>query len=77
MESLPVLAPQKAANRHSGITFPTLITAAGEKASKRFLEFFTANIRNRNIRKAQAQAVARFANWCDIGEDSLSRNLSQ
>ena len=31
-------------------TVPALIGAAGEKASRRFLEFFTAEIRNRNTR---------------------------
>ena len=37
---------------------PALIAAAGERAQVRFLEFFTANIRNRNTRRAYAQAVA-------------------
>ena len=34
-------------------------------ASKRFWEFFTANIRNRNTRKAYFVAVARFSDWCE------------
>jgi len=29
---------------------PTIISAAGERASFRFIEFFTANIRNPNTR---------------------------
>ena len=29
---------------------PPVIAAAGEKAGRRFVEFFTANIRNKNIR---------------------------
>ncbi|WP_246295161.1 tyrosine-type recombinase/integrase [Piscinibacter koreensis] len=33
-------------------------------AAKRTLEFFTANIRNPNTRKAYARAVAEFAAWC-------------
>jgi site-specific recombinase XerD len=36
-----------------------------EKAAKRFLEFFTAQIRNSNTRRAYSQAVGRFATWCD------------
>jgi site-specific recombinase XerD len=34
-------------------------------AAKRTLEFFTANIRNPNTRKAYARAVAEFAAWCE------------
>jgi integrase/recombinase XerD len=31
---------------------------------KRFWEFFTANIRNRNTRRAYFAAVSRFSGWC-------------
>jgi hypothetical protein len=34
-------------------TSPALITAAGESAQQRFIEFFTVNIRNRNTRRAR------------------------
>jgi len=44
---------------------PAPIVRAGEKAAWRFLEFFTANIRNKNTRLAYAQAVSRFFAWCD------------
>ncbi len=44
---------------------PALIGAAGEKASRRFLEFFTAEIRNRNTRLAYARAVSPFLDWCE------------
>jgi hypothetical protein len=37
---------------------PALIAATGESAKLRFVEFFTANIRNHNTRRAYAQAVA-------------------
>jgi len=37
-------------------------------ASKRFWEFFTANIRNRNTRKAYFVAVAQFSDWCEARE---------
>jgi integrase len=36
---------------------PALVAAAGDRAQERFIEFFTANIRNRNTRRAYAQAV--------------------
>ena len=44
---------------------PAVIAAAGEKASRRFLEFFTAEIRNRNTRLAYARAVSPFLDWCE------------
>jgi integrase len=44
---------------------PGLAAAAGEGAKLRFLEFFTANIRNRNTRRAYAQAVSEFLAWCE------------
>ncbi len=39
--------------------------AQGERASRRFIEFFTASIRNRNTRMAYARAVKQFFDWCD------------
>jgi len=50
---------------------PTLITAAGEHATRKFLEFFTANIRNANTRAAYARATAQFCAWCDEHRISL------
>jgi len=44
---------------------PKLVMQAGERATWRFIEFFTANIRNRNTRLAYAQAVTQFFRWCD------------
>src|SRR6476646_2403573 len=44
---------------------PAAITGAGERASWRFIEFFTANIRNKNTRAAYAQAVNQFFKWCE------------
>ena len=44
---------------------PALITAAGDRAGMRFLEFFAANIRNPHTRRAYARAAADFLAWCD------------
>src|SRR5580704_5231118 len=44
---------------------PAIIGRAGEAASWRFIEFFTATIRNRNTRAAYAQAVSQFFVWCE------------
>lgn len=43
---------------------PAVIQRAGDRAAWRFIEFFTANIRNRNTRFAYARAVAQFFDWC-------------
>jgi integrase/recombinase XerD len=43
---------------------PAIIAGAGERASLRFLEFFTVNIRNPNTRRAYFKAVETFAAWC-------------
>ena len=51
------LAPLAAA--HS----PALIAASGPRASYRFLEFFTANIRNPHTRRAYARAAVEFFDW--------------
>ena len=42
-----------------------MIRAQGERTSRRFIEFFTASIRNRNTRIAYARAVKQFSDWCD------------
>ena len=44
---------------------PAIIADAGEGAARRFVEFFTANIRNPNTRRAYARAVAQFLRWCE------------
>jgi integrase/recombinase XerD len=45
---------------------PALISSAGHSAHRRFLEFFTAHIRNRNTRLAYARAVGDFFAWCEL-----------
>jgi site-specific recombinase XerD len=50
----------------SADALPGLIAAAGDQAGVRFVEFFTANIRNRHTRRAYAQAVREFLTWCAI-----------
>src|SRR5229473_622642 len=46
-------------------TLPAAIAAAGAHTSERFIEFFTANIRNRNTRMAYAFAIRQFFDWCE------------
>ena len=44
---------------------PALVAAAGDAAGWRYVEFFTANIRNPNTRRAYARACGRFFTRCD------------
>ncbi len=44
---------------------PSAIAAAGERAFWRFVEFFTAQIRNKNTRRAYGRAVRDFFDWCE------------
>ena len=67
------LAPARTLVGHTGIVLPRLIVDAGERASRRFIEFFTANIRNRNTRTAYAHAVGQFLNWCETNRLTLDR----
>lgn len=44
---------------------PIIVTAAGDQAQLRFLEFFAASIRNAHTRRAYAGAVGEFLSWCE------------
>jgi site-specific recombinase XerD len=47
-----------------GHALPVVVTAAGERAGVRFLEFFASAIRNPHTRRAYARAAGDFLNWC-------------
>jgi site-specific recombinase XerD len=59
------IAPPPALIRAGLDALPSTIRAHGERATRRIIEFFTANIRNRNTRAAYARAVKQFFDWCD------------
>src|SRR5439155_19767527 len=52
---------------------PNLIVNAGERATRTFLEFFVATIRNKNTRMAYARAVSGFLVWCEERGLTLER----
>jgi site-specific recombinase XerD len=52
---------------------PNLIVDAGEDATRAFLEFFVASIRNKNTRMAYARAVSAFLLWCEERGRTLER----
>jgi site-specific recombinase XerD len=60
--------------RGSKSSLPKLF-APDKDAAKRFIEFFTANIRNRNTRTAYAHAVSEFATWCEGNKLTELRDL--
>jgi hypothetical protein len=47
-----VVLNQAAAVKHGAGVVPAAIAAEGEQASWRYIEFFTANIRNKHTRRA-------------------------
>ena len=49
----------------AGPVLPTLVVAAGDRASTRFLEFFASTLRNPHTRRAYARAVGDFLAWCE------------
>ena len=52
---------------------PSLVQASGERATWRFLEFFTAQIRNPHTRRAYGRAVIDFLAFCSqTGVGSLA-----
>ena len=52
-------------SRPAQLAAPELIRTLGPVAVKRYFEFFTANIRNRNTREAYHRALTDFFAWCD------------
>ncbi len=49
----------------AGSHTPALVAAAGDSAAYRFLEFFTAQIRNPHTRRAYVRAVGEFCAWLE------------
>ncbi|MFT8948268.1 MAG: tyrosine-type recombinase/integrase [Acetobacter aceti] len=45
-------------------SLPALVVSADERSRLRYLEFFAAQIRNANTRRAYARAVSGFLAWC-------------
>jgi site-specific recombinase XerD len=55
----------------SALPLPAIVRSEGQHAVDRFIEFFTANIRNPNTRLAYGRAVAQFLGWCEDRGASL------
>jgi hypothetical protein len=60
-----------AATLHISMAVPAMIAEAGDRAARRFLDFFAASIENDNMRMAYYRAVCSFFAWLEehrIGE---------
>ncbi len=55
------------------LPIPAMIAREGDRAAQRFIEFFTANIRNPNTRMAYARAVWQFMAWAEERRLPLER----
>src|SRR3954451_1877672 len=55
-----------------GAFVPAFIASGGERAGFAFIDFFTAQIRNRNTRAAYAVAVRAFCAWADARQLTLA-----
>lgn len=74
MANLIPRSNSRAIAKTGGLVLPALIAGQGRRAGKRYVEFFTAQIRNPNTRAAYGRAVNQFFAWCD--ERGIS-NLDQ
>ncbi|MBX6315962.1 MAG: tyrosine-type recombinase/integrase [Isosphaeraceae bacterium] len=48
------------------VALPEILAAAGEDAITRFVEYFTANIRNPHTRRAYLRNAVAFLRWCEL-----------
>ncbi|MFO0942079.1 MAG: hypothetical protein U0930_15175 [Pirellulales bacterium] len=71
-----VLVPSNQPNSIAEVTrsefIPAVVRRAGEQASKRFLEYFAARIRNKGTRAVYLQAAKQFFDWCETNEFALA-----
>src|ERR1700684_3874548 len=52
---------------------PAVVVVAGKRAALRFIEYFAAEIRNPNTRRAYYRAVCDFFIWCETRGLALER----
>lgn len=73
---LPSSQPDNAASQLPALTLesglagaaaalPAILAAAGDDALTRFVEYFTAHIRNRHTRRAYLRNALNFLHWCE------------
>lgn len=60
-----VVRPSADLARAGMAELPAVVVACGDAGMRRFIEFFTVTIRNKNTRLAYAQAIKQFFDWCE------------
>ena len=58
-------APVAASTLTSSLIVPAMVATAGDRAARRFLDFFAASIENDNTRLAYDRAVCSFFAWLE------------
>ena len=59
-DQLTMTQPTEILAADADLVLPVLIAVSGDRAANRYVEFFTARIRNRNTRRAYGHAAAEF-----------------
>ena len=62
---VPMSARPPALDVAGSMLVPVLVADLGDTAAWRYVEFFTANIRNPNTRRAYVRACGHFLAWCE------------
>jgi site-specific recombinase XerD len=62
---IPLQANAIASNAVNSVV-PAIVATAGDKAARRYLEFFAVTIENPNTRAAYFHACRRFFAWCEL-----------
>jgi site-specific recombinase XerD len=62
---VPALTLESSTPSASEIELPAILTSAGLDATTRFVEYFTAHIRNPHTRRAYFRNALTFLRWCE------------
>ena len=67
------LTPEKSLPKllSTNANVPVIVSKLGERATYRYIEFFTAQIRNENTRRAYLTSTTQFFDWCNSNGLSL------
>jgi len=60
-----VVKPENRISVNATLSLPSIVTAAGAQASKRYFEYFTVTIRNDHTRFSYFRACRVFFEWCE------------
>lgn len=64
-DDLLFYSPQLLPLLPEGVVLPAIVTAHGDAAAWRYIEFFAVSIRNPNTRAAYSRAASAFFAWCE------------